>query len=271
MKNYLDPKFDYLLPLKTTCIRIGSKFDGGYIIRKEDINQIEKIVSFGMGQNHEDWSFEREFLKKKKVEVVFYDHSVSFHSYISNIFLNLRRFLKFRYKIKDLYKSIKNLIKYINFINLNEIIHHKKKICLRPKSYSEENPKNIIDNLNNNKILLKIDIEGSEYEIIDEILKCHDKIVCILLEFHNLNTFENTFEKKIKNLKTEFEIIHLHGNNYDGTLHTNLPITLEVTLVNKKYLKNLNINTYNYDFPVKGLDFPNNDQKPDLAFSFKKY
>ena len=271
MKKYIDKKFNYLIPLKTNCIRIGSKSDGGYVIRERDIDLIEKIISFGMGNNHEDWSFEQEFLKKKKVEIIFYDHTVSIKNYISNIFMNLRRFLKLRYTFKDLTKSVINLIKYVKFIRINEIKHFQKKITFIPKFYSEKNPKVILDNLVSNKILLKIDIEGSEYEIIDEILKCEDKIVCILIEFHNINAVEELFEKKIKNLKTKFEIIHLHGNNHDGTLDSNLPITLEITFVNKKYLKGIDGEKYNYDFPIENLDFPNNKLKPDIAFSFKKY
>ena len=167
--------------------------------------------------------------------------------------------------------TVINLIKYVKFIRINEIKHFQKKITFIPKFYSEINPKVILDNLVSNKILLKIDIEGSEYEIIDEILKCEDKIVCILIEFHNINAVEELFEKKIKNLKTKFEIIHLHGNNHDGTLDSNLPITLEITFVNKKYLKGIDGEKYNYDFPIENLDFPNNKLKPDIAFSFKKY
>ena len=84
-----------------------------------------------------------------------------------------------------------------------------------------------------------------------------------------LNVFEEKFEQKIKKLKSRFEIIHLHGNNNDGMNNGNLPVTLEVTLVNKNYINEKNEKKYNYDFPIKNLDFPNNPSKADLAFSFE--
>ena len=82
------------------------------------------------------------------------------------------------------------------------------------------------------------------------------------------------FENKVAAAFNQAQIkapIHLHGNNHDGTLDSNLPITLEITFVNKKYLKDIDGEKYNYDFPIENLDFPNNKLKPDIAFSFKKY
>ena len=203
------------------------------------------------------------------MEIIFYDHTVSIKNYILNIFKTLRRIIKLRYRFKDLSKEILNFYKYITLIKLNKINHFKKKICSTPAVAFEESPKKIFNNIKNNKILLKIDIEGGEYDIIDEIFEYHEKFVLILIEFHNLNVFEEKFEQKIKKLKSRFEIIHLHGNNNDGMNNGNLPVTLEVTLVNKNYINEKNEKKYNYDFPIKNLDFPNNPSKADLAFSFE--
>ena len=47
----------------------------------------------------------------------------------------------------------------------------------------------------------------------------------------------------------------------------NLPIVLEITLLNKNLIKNKD--GYISDFPVAGLDFPNNPYLEDISFSFR--
>ena len=71
----------------------------------------------------------------------------------------------------------------------------------------------------------------------------------------------------MEKLKDHFEIIHIHGNNHFSKLDTGLPIILEITLLNKKYApKNVE---YVSNFPIKGLDYPNNPYKEDLIFNFQ--
>ena len=117
--------------------------------------------------------------------------------------------------------------------------------------------------------MLKVDIEGSEYEIIDQIVDSSNKILSLIIEFHEVDKYEDIFEDKIKLLKSNFEIIHIHGNNNTGTQRINLPKTLEITFVNKENYKDYN-KEFRYDFPVKDVDFPNNLNFEDIRFSFKK-
>ena len=117
--------------------------------------------------------------------------------------------------------------------------------------------------------MLKVDIEGFEYEIIDQIINSSDKILSLIIEFHEIDKYEDIFENKIKLLQSKFEIIHIHGNNNTGTQKVNLPKTLEITFVNKENYKNHN-KEFRYDFPVKDIDFPNNLNFEDIHFSFKE-
>ena len=61
------------------------------------------------------------------------------------------------------------------------------------------------------KVVLKSDIEGSEFEVIDEILKHQSKIKMIIFEFHWMNINEQIFLESVKKLKNNFNIIHIHG------------------------------------------------------------
>ena len=61
---------------------------------------------------------------------------------------------------------------------------------------------------NNNNILLKIDIEGDELKILDEINHNFDKINLLIIEFHDLDLQKN-FEKVenfIKNTKQGYSL-----------------------------------------------------------------
>ena len=146
---------------------------------------------------------------------------------------------------------------------------------MKKKFISSFNNKEYLD-INNwiqktkmNPSILKIDAEGSEYEIIDQIINSSHKILSLIIEFHEIDKYEEVFEDKIKLLQSKFEIIHIHGNNNTGTQKNNLPKTLEITFVNKENYKDHN-KEFRYDFPVKEIDFPNNLNFEDIQFSFKK-
>ena len=267
-KNYLSSAYDYLIPLKTDLIRIGKDKDGGYVMGNNELKKIELIISLGMGSEYENWSFEEEYLKKKQLKVIFYDHTVSVKNYLLSIFRVFRRLIKLRYKFKDLIEIFKNYFSYLTLLKNKRIYHYRKKICEYPKNNQETNIEEIFSKVKTKQVLLKVDIEGSEYEIIDQITSFSDKIVSLIIEFHEIDKFENIFQKKIAQLKSKFEIIHIHGNNNTGILESKLPKTLELTFVNKETFRGIK-NEHVYDFPIDGLDFPNNPNFKDIYFSFK--
>ena len=56
-------------------IRLGSNFDGGYVIDKRVINKAKYLVTCGL---NDDWNFEKEFLRKNpKCHLLAYDHTIT--------------------------------------------------------------------------------------------------------------------------------------------------------------------------------------------------
>ena len=108
----------------------------------------------------------------------------------------------------------------------------------------------------------------SKYKIIDEILKYSTRIKMLIFEFHLVDNNEEIFYKSIKKIKEYFEIIHIHGNNHFSKLNSGLPFILEITLINKKFAPKNPEHINN--FPIPGLDYPNNPYKDDLIFSFEE-
>ena len=269
--NIVDKKYNFLRPIKTKgLIRLGGKEDGGYIVDENIINECDTLITFGLGPQ---WTFELDYIKRNKnLSIHIYDHTVSSFPYLKEIWKYLKRFLTLRVS----YEAVKNRINYYkaykNFLNLSNVKFFGEKITVPIKKKIDTDIKKAFSRINSNsKVILKSDIEGSEYEIIDQILEYSEKIKMLIFEFHWIDKKEKEFIDSMKKLQSRYEIIHIHGNNHlvsgNSPVKNNLPIVLEITLLNKNLIKNKD--GYISDFPVAGLDFPNNPYLEDISFSFR--
>ena len=264
----IDKKYSFLKAIKTPNLeRLGRKLDGGYVVDFEIIKNCNTLITFGLGP---DWSFELDYIKvNKDVKIYLYDHSVSSHPYALDVLKYFRRFITFRTKFQSLSDRIKYLNQYRSFLKLKNVFFFKKKIAYPIKQKIDTDIKKVFSRIEKKgEVILKSDIEGSEYEIIDQILKYSDRIKMSIIEFHWLDKKEEIFLESIKKLQEHFEIIHIHGNNHYPKLDSGLPIILEITFLNKKYINEKKVEYIN-KFPIKGLDYPCNPYKEDLIFSFE--
>ena len=261
----LHKSLKYILPLKTNdLIRLGNKNDGGYIVSKRALKNVNFMISFGMSNN---WSFEENFLKinsNNKIQI--YDHTVGYKYFFLGFIKSIKRVFYFRSNLQNILKKFTELIGYHRVINNNRIQHLQIKVS--PKnSYGENNLNRILSKIKSKKILLSIDIEGDEYKILDNINK-HSKLIHLLIiEFHYLDKKRPLFKRILEKLKKDFDIIHIHGNNYTSFCKDGLPITLEMTFRNKK-LYPLSKKNLVKKFPVKELDYSNLKTQNDLNFYY---
>ena len=263
----LDKKYSFLRPIKTSnLIRLGSKYDGGYVVDSEIIKKCNILISLGLGP---DWSFELDYIKKNKnIKIYMYDHTVSSSPYIKDILKYFRRFITFRATLESVINRIKYFLSYKNFLNLKNVFFFKEKITFPIKSSIDADIEKVFSRIGEEKdVVLKSDIEGSEYEIIDQVVKYFNRIQMCIFEFHWINKKEEIFLDSVRKLKEYFDIIHIHGNNNFDKIEAGLPILIELTLLNKKYTSQKV--GYINKFPIKNIDGPNNPYKEDLAFSFQ--
>lgn len=261
-------KFNILIPsINNKLLRLGRNADGGYVVDQELLGRSNYLLSFGLG---DDWSFELDFLKHNKDSIIhIYDHTVNIYQFLKPFLKNFRRFITFRSKFTDFYNSYLKLKEYVKLLNLKQVFFYKKKVTSVINSKSQININKIFSRVkSNSKIIVKCDIEGDEYKIINEIIKYSNQIEMLIIEFHDLNKKEKKFLDIINKLKSNFLIIHIHGNNHCGQSSLGLPFVLEITFANKKNKDNFL--KKNYSYPVKKLDFPNNPFKNDLKMVFKK-
>jgi len=136
--------------------------------------------------------------------------------------------------------------------------------------------------LEENQMVLKMDIEGHEYDVINnDIDFIQNHFNQISMEIHYLiEEIPQGWEvddlcKKIKpdkNIKSEFfknltkyyNIIHIHGNNHSFRF-LDFPDSLEITFLRKDYPT---VGLHETCFPIDGLDFPNYDQIEDYKLDW---
>ena len=260
-------KYNFLKPYKVKkLIRLGRNFDGGYLICSDALKYCENLITLGVG---DDISFEKDFDKKVKPKKIFlYDYTVNHQLFLMIILKYFRRLITFRTRLNNFLYSIKNYLSYIKFINQKNVSLFKLRVVKKITKNFDVNMNRVFKKIDSKKNLLKIDIEGGEYEIIDEIIKYNSKINILIIEFHWINKRSKLFIESVKKLKKKFDIIHLHANNY-RPLDKNEDIfdVCEITLTNKNINKYKN--KYRLNFPIKNVDYECFPSHKKISFSFK--
>ena len=208
--------------------RIGNSNDGGYVMR---VPPSRTKIAYSLGiSNDVSWDLE---IANMGYEVFQYDHTIK-RSPIKNEHFHWRK--------NGIGGSIKDKI-----ITMEEM--------LRQNGHFE-----------NDGMLLKMDIEGSEWDALYNInLQLLYKFDQILIELHDFMNNYNR-DKKIeclKKLTNGHKVVHLHGNNYDYIHWCNdliLPNTIEVTLLRNDLV---NFELYEGSLPTV-LDAPNDPMLQDI-------
>jgi hypothetical protein len=246
----------------SNLIRIGPETDGGYVIDKRVINKTKILITCGL---NDDWEFEKKFLQKNPdVKIIAFDHTVNRDFWIKRFKKDIIHFLllkKLRIsKILDIFK----FINYCLFFTKNRQ-HHIKKIVYNDRNNKEITIPKILKNYEN--VFLKVDIEGDEYKILNDIKKNSKKIIFLIIEFHNLQKNLSKIKKFLK--KLDLKIIHIHANNYGGVDKHNNPKVIELSLINTRKIKIKNIFSKR-KYPIINLDYKNFKRRDDIKIEFNE-
>jgi hypothetical protein len=210
--------------------RIGSVNDGGYVVPQYLMENLKKLYSFGIGNNN-DFEFEMS----KNLIVYQFDHTID---------LPPKNGRNLFFKKIGLSGRIKS-----NFTTIDKVLECE---------------------VNLQEIILKLDIEGSEFESL-KFSSLWTKAGAIIIEIHDLQKFvlgsgRSQNYETLNRLLTNFLCLHVHANNccgfYEG-VNWRLPKVIEMTLINKELIKNLATTPREESLPTK-LDSPNLEGIPDL-------
>ena len=235
----------------SNLVRIGRSYDGGYTIAEKDIKKTEYLISLGI---NDDWSFESEFMLNNEVPISAYDGSVSKRIFLKQIIRSILR----ADKPIIILKSIKKYFSYNSFFQ-DKIKHIEKFVGLDRSGFITMD--NVFKETDSNKIFLKIDIEGGEYRILDSIIENQDRLVGMVMEFHDCDLHLKIIEKFLS--KFSLFLVNIHANNCGQIdYRTGLPLVLELSFSSQAGESN---EFCSYPNP---LDQPNNPFEDEIILNF---
>ena len=240
--------------------RIGNSTDGGYVMTLATIKKCDGLISLGLGEN---WSFESAVSKiKPNAKIAIFDHTVSFSFFAIKASKGLVKFLLFQDSKRNFLARFTRLRNYYTFwIKSPNNRHHK--IQITNDTFEE-----VLSSQPSEKILgLKIDIEGSEWEILDSIVKNQTRFGFLLIEIHDFDRHVEQLRTFLGDISENFVLAHLHGNNFESVGANGFPKVFEVTLLRASDIATSG--ELRNELPIPGLDTPNAKNRPDFIIGFK--
>jgi hypothetical protein len=269
----LASSFEYLKPFKSDLIRVGPQGDCGYVIPRSVAENTNGMYSIGIST---DWEFEAEMAARNpKLKIQAFDRTSGWTVFAYVALRDLLRGDPSELERMTLISKFKSFKRYfllsIKFRFFFSGRRRFKRQWVRELSSlkSEISFADSIQGLfDEDEVMLKIDIEGGEYELSKSLIEClkqnSKKINCVVMEFHDTRARRTEFEHLVQGVSSVVPIVHIHGNNCVLVAPDGLPEVVEITFA--KDCKNSYSD--NLSFPLAGLDFANDSNKPDIAFSF---
>jgi hypothetical protein len=213
--------------------RFGSPHDGGYVLI-DDFEGIDTAFSFGIAQ---DCSWDVD-VADRDITIYQYDPSIDSPPVTDNPRLI---FTKKKISSRDANDSD----------SLSSLVARHDKRLSRPN------------------ILVKMDIENSEWLLFDEtpsdvLSRFSQMVVEFHLRNHPLNSYwRDIYARVFQKLSDLYAVVHVHGNNFGKFINVGnvmLPKSFEVTFANRNMYSFVESNEL---FPGP-LDAPNNPTYPDM-------
>lgn len=248
-------------------IRLGRKWDGGYVLSRRILDASQVLISLGVNN---EWSFEAGCLKSKPFDQLIMVDDQGSPQIMRDLFFKSVGDVVFKFYDKVVFNRFKfrtkKFIHYTLLSNRYKVKYLQLRIGNGPAETGLDQliHQQLIQTGKQN-ILLKIDIEGSEYHIISDIVNGSQNYSGVIIEFHDLLSQPEQFSKAIQQMKQGFEIIHVHFNNYTPR-NEYLADVVEISFVNKSWVDHPEWETN--DYPVPGLDYPCNRDMKDYEIKW---
>lgn len=213
--------------------RLGPNEDGGYVLPEFVLNNCSALFTYGVGN---EVRFEYEFKDTYKTPIYMFDHTVGREEYHGDN----EHFFPIGLGFGE---------------NCGDFPEHYQKLNIA------------------GPVLLKIDIEGGEYEYFlkTDIEKFESTVMGMILEVHWFDDLKNrqNLVEILKKINRHFILCHAHGNNWGGLWDfegLSIPKVMELTFINKKFVEIFIPDEEHY--PIKDLDVSNWPGKEDYDLSF---
>lgn len=250
-------------------IRLGRLHDGGYVMSARSLARCQEFISCGLSF---DWTFEME-LKKRHPElpIAAFDRTSGFNlTYVYQLFKNVMKTVFYPVRplgVQDTPRQSLGVIKML--LSMNSIFSGNLQFVKKHIGLTSNDKVQSLEELlqDDKRYGIKLDVEGTEYELLDLLVKKLPVIELLLIEFHNIEEHAHEILPFLRGVSATHYVQHTHGNNYAALNSFGFPDSIEVTIAPKD--DTLKSSAVADSYPLKGLDFPNDRKKPDYPLVFE--
>jgi hypothetical protein len=236
--------------------RHGRAGDGGYVVPSSALLRADALLSFGLGF---DWSFERAFAAMHPGAAIHvYDPTVGTRRYVT---AGLWALLGAIYSRRE-WAKFRACCDYFAFF-APPVRHIRERIGAGAGQVGVVAALESLGAVH--RIVLKADVEGAEYEILDQIVALRERIEVLVIEFHQIAAHVRAIADFVSALRATHVVAHLHGNNYspacaDGLLPTSIEVVFAPPIAPE-------MAAFGGALPRTGLDYPNTLKRPELVIA----
>jgi hypothetical protein len=204
-------------------VLVGPRGDGGYVACAAAIAPVTLLISMGLS---DDWRFEEDILRRTNARVECFDHSVTPAFWFSYTMRALRH---------RRFGQIFRFLSYSRFFSSDKA--HHRRLMIGSDGPGAVSLDTIIAPLPESETLfLKMDIEGGEYAILDQIIAARHRFTGMVMELHEVDQRRAEIAAFLEGL-SDFTIVAMHPNNYFGADANGDPYLLEVSLMRNDFVK----------------------------------
>ena len=256
-----------------TLIRVGREEDGGYVVPAAAVEETRLLLGIGI---NDDWSFEEDFaVRNPAARIVGVDGTAGlrllYRKVASRALQGIGSVLTFQFR-----KAARKFGYRAKIPRFREFFSRHTFLRLMLRAQPERGgitlgqlvEKHRVPGGGEPDVFLKIDIEGGEYDVLRSAGSVLDAVLCLTVEFHDLDQHGNDLRDIAAAMETDFLVAHVHGNNYSPLIAgTAIPSVLEVTWL-RRNLAPANPQPATGPWPVAGLDRPCNPKAADYPLRF---
>jgi hypothetical protein len=251
-------------------VRVGSESDGGYVVPRSFAAACDGILGLGV---HADWSFEQEALALAGARHAhLYDATTTIPWLVSRMPMGVLRLIGGALsaqprRMRDGVNRLTAPFRYARFFR-GGVRHYPEMIGHRAEPRWVD-PATAVARLREagaTRILLKMDIEGGEYEVLPRIDEWGGSVDLLLVEFHGIQDDPARFNALMRTIARLFVPVHLHGNNSQPLTPDGFPGMVEITFLARR-LAPAGVEPQPFSYPIPALDRRSSLRGPELSFT----
>lgn len=243
-------------------IRVGPASDGGYVLPVEAARRAQVLVSLGLS---DDWRFEEDFRRISGARVECFDHTVHRSFWRWRAVHRIVAFRKLSGSLSVRWRDVVKKREYDRFFAHVGVTHHQVMVGFErpPSSLSLTS---VLRPHRGSRVFVKMDIEGWEYRVLDQILDEEQSVLGFLVEFHDVDLHRDWITHFVAMSRSSYVLAHVHANNFGPLDEAGDPTVLEMTWV-RADLAHLASDKSNLQ--VGRLDYPNDSSRPETPIRFE--